>query len=135
MQEQIAKLKAHFEKLQAEFAQEEQDAHQFSDKVAGYVPIEFQVDGIIRDYKEAVKETDGLTSLKPSVVTLLSKASELPSEANLAAAEKAVAGHLAELTKANGNNKDPKVKKHLDKFATAIKALEQRIKKHDRVKG
>jgi hypothetical protein len=121
--------------LENEFQTLAKKADEFEATLKGYVPIEFEVDGIIKDYKDSVQHSDGLTSMKPSVVKLLDTASVKPTKAALEAAAKAVEEHVKEVTKAKGDaaKKDAKIKASLDKFTTKMKSLEVRIRKHDTV--
>ena len=121
--------------LENEFQTLSKKADEFEQTLKGYVPIEFEVDGIIKDYKDSVQHSDGLTSMKPSVVKLLDTASVKPTKAALEAAAKAVEEHVKEVAKARGDaaKKDAKLKASLDKFTTKMKSLEARIRKHDTV--
>lgn len=117
-----------------EFVTLSKKAAEFEQTLKGYVPIEFEADGFIKDYKDSVQHSDGLTSMKPSVVKLLDNASVKPTKAALEAA-KAVEDHVKEVTKARGDaaKKDAKLKASLDQVTTKMKSLEVRIRKHDTV--
>jgi DNA repair exonuclease SbcCD ATPase subunit len=131
----LEQIEQECKKLQQEFEAYAKKASEFENAIKGYVPIEFEIDGIIKDYKDSVQHSNGLTSIKPSVVKLLDTASIKPTKAALASAAKAVEDHLKEVTKNNGETakKDPNVKKSLGKFTTDMNELIARIKKHDSV--
>jgi hypothetical protein len=130
--EEIAK---ECEALQKEFDVLATKAKAFEGMIAGYVPIEFQVDGIIKDYKDSVQKSNGLTVMKPSVVKLLDTAAVKPTKAALLAAIKGVDDHLKEVTKTHTEaaKKDKTVKANLDKFTNVMKTLLVRLQKHDTV--
>jgi hypothetical protein len=131
--DQMKQLQKRFEQLQHQFDEHAKKAKEFTATVAAHVPMKIQIDGILKDYKDAVKETNGLTSVKPAVISLLTKANAEPSEATLDAAEKAVAGHATEVVKANASSKDAQVRKRVEKFAKEMKELMARIEMHDRL--
>lgn len=133
----LEELAKEAEALQKEFQAWATKAKAFETQISGYVPIEFQVDGIIKDYKDSVQKSNGLTSMKPSVVKLLDSAAVKPTKVALMAAKKGLDDHLKEVTKAHGDTakKDKTVKTNLDKFTASVKDLMLRLDKHDVVQG
>lgn len=74
-------------KIQAEFRKYELEASKaYRDWLAERMTIEKLVAGMTKEYKDLIKDSDGLTSMRPGVVKALEKARDTWSEAHLKAA-------------------------------------------------
>lgn len=107
----------------------------FEGELKGKVPIEFIVDGVIKDYKDAVKKAGSLTSMKPSVVKALDDANTKPTKAAVKQAQKLLADQVKEVQKENAEEakKNKEVDKDLKKFVDAVGKLESRLEKQDTI--
>jgi hypothetical protein len=106
-------------------------------EVKGYVPIEFTMDGVIKDYKEAVKGSDGLTNMLPSIVKALDAAHNKPTKGNLEGAAKLVDAHAADIEKKNKDaaKTDKKLAATLKSFLKDLDDLATKLRKHDAIAG
>ena len=76
--------------------------------------------GLVKAYMDAVKKTDGATSVRPATLKAIQTAEKSPSKQTVAAAEKALQAHVADVK----GTKDAKVKK----FAADTSAIAAKLK-------
>jgi hypothetical protein len=128
------KLAKQYEKTRSVFAK---DFSRIEKKLKKCVPIEFEMDGIIKDYKEAVKNSNGLTNMLPSIVKALDAAHNKPTKGNLEGAAKLVDAHAADIEKKNKDaaKTDKKLAATLKSFLKDLGDLATKLRKHDAIAG
>ncbi len=77
-------------------------------------PPEIQLTGLVKAYMDAVKKSDGLTSVRPTTLKAVQTAEKTPSPASVTQASAEIQRHLADVKKASGTDK---------KFANFDKAI------------
>lgn len=118
------KLDARAERLETESSASVKQAQGLVKFFKAYVPPEFVIPGLTKDYVDAVKKSKGLTTALPSTTAALSKAgAKNPNGKILKAAVDALLKHKAEVAKVKGVDAN-----RLKAFNADLDAIVRKIK-------
>jgi len=113
-------------KISERIAQLEGKAKQLHTFFKDYVPADFVVPGLVKDYVDAVKQSKGVTVAMPSVTSTIQKAGgPNPKTSDLKAAITALEKHKAEVAK----NKEADPKK-VKEFQAALDVIAVKVKNY-----
>lgn len=124
-----AKLDAAAAKIEAELLNltKRMDKARKTLEVARKSPLRIKISGLVKAYMDAVKASDGLTSVRPATLKAIQSAEAKASPKSVQFAIKALKDHIDAVTKASGNDKG--AKKQLDKFVKAANNVIGGLKK------
>lgn len=103
--------------------------------LGSHAPIEFEVDGLIKTYKDVVDKSDGIAVMKPSIIKLFNAADEEPSKTTVKAVVGAINKEIKAASDEHGDaaKKDAALKKRLDTFVKEMKKIIADLEENDKL--
>jgi len=131
---ELKKLIEKAKTVEAEKKKLDKDIAEYKKKITQFKPDPLKLPLLVKAYMDAVKETDGLTSVRPSGTTSVQAAEKDASVANIEKVQNALNAHAADVLKQAGSDEGKKktatkFKADLDGIVKKLGALKDEQKK------